>query len=238
MDGPPEIVELPSSSAEGHGVDATWTLSLRADGGADLEGEERGAGDDAFWMRSYLTEPGARASWVEQHLISSWFSTVEVDKKVDFRGDLPMGGALVHWKARSTALARHEGDELVVPLSPAQTLASQLAPLVQRTLAVRLPPHLAPRKESRTIRIVAPRGWTFEPLPAGGDESGGPFGRAHLDVSRDPHDGRAVVVHRTWVCDQSSIGVDEYPRWRAWIQRVDALMHQSVRLLPTLAGAR
>jgi hypothetical protein len=237
MDGPPEIVQLPSSSPEGHGVDATWTLSLRGDGGADLDGDERGVGDDAFWMRTYLTEPGARASWVEDHLLSTWFSTVEVDKKVDFRGDLPLGAASVHWKARSAALARHEGDELVVPLSPSQTLASQLAPLVRRTLPIRLPPHVAPRKESHTIRVIAPRGWTFEALPAGGDEDGGVFGRAHLDLARDAHDPQAIVVHRTWVCDESSIGVDEYPKWRAWIQRVDALMHQSVRLLPTPPGA-
>ncbi len=236
MDGPPEIVQLPSSSPEGHGVDATWTLSLRADGGADLDGEERGVGDDAFWMRTYLTEPGARASWVEDHLLATWFSTIEVDKKVDFRGDLPLGAASVHWKARSAALARHEGDELVVPLSPSQTLASQLAPLVHRTLPVRLPPHVAPRKESHTIRVIAPRGWTFEALPAGGDEDGGAFGHAHLDLARDAHDPQAIVVHRTWVCDESSIGVDEYPKWRAWIQRVDALMHESVRLLPTAAG--
>jgi hypothetical protein len=238
MDGPPEIVELPSSSPEGHGGDARWTISLHADGGADLDGDEHGVGDDAFWMRTYLTEPGARASWVEEHLVSTWFSTVEVDKNVDFKGDLPSGAASVHWKARSAALARHEGDELVVPLSPSQTLASQLAPLVRRALPVRLPPHLAPRKESRTIRVIAPRGWTFEALPAGGDEDGGAFGHAHLDVSHDTHDPQAVVVHRTWVCDESSIGVEEYPKWRAWIQRVDALMHQSVRLTPNLAGAR
>ena len=238
MNGPPEIVELPSSSADGHGVEASWTLTLHGDGGADLNGEERGAGDDAFWMRSYLTEPGARASWVEQHLVATWFSTVEVDKNVDFRGDLAQGGAFVHWKARSSALARHEGAELVVPLSPSQTLASQLAPLVRRTLPVRLPPHIAPRKESHTLRIVAPRGWTFEPLPAGGDEDGGAFGRAHLDISHDAHDAKAILVHRVWVCDESSISVDDYPKWRAWIQRVDALMHQSVRLLPTPAGGR
>jgi hypothetical protein len=238
MDGPSEIVVLPSSSPEDHGLDAHWTISIHADGGADLDGDEHGVGDDAFWMRTYLTEAGARASWVEEHLVSTWFSTVEVDKNVDFKGDLPLGAASVHWKARSGALARHEGEELVVPLSPSQTLASQLAPLVRRTLPVRLPPHLAPRKESRTIRVIAPRGWTFETLPVGGDEDGGPFGRAHLDISRDAHDPLAIVVHRTWVCDESSIGVEEYPKWRAWIQRVDALMHESVRLRPTPPGAR
>jgi hypothetical protein len=238
MDGPAEIVELPSSSPADHGVESTWTIALRPDGGADLQGEERALGDDAFWMRSYLTEPDARASWVEDHLVGNWFSTVEVDKKVDFKGDLARGAAILDWRARASGLARHEGDELVVPLSSAQPIASQLAPLVSRTLPVWLPPHIAPRKESRTIRVVAPQGFVFASLPPGGDENGGPFGSAHLEVSRDPRDPGAIVVRRTVVFDRSKISVEEYPKWRAWVQHVDALLHRSVRLVAAGAAGR
>lgn len=235
MDGPAEIVTLPSSSPEDHGADSTWTVALRPDGSADLQGEERASGDDAFWLRTYLTEQGSRAPWVEEHLVGPWFPTVEVEKKVDFQGDLPRGAAIVRWRATSSGLARHEESELVVPLSPSQTTASQLAPLVKRTLPVWLPPQLAPRREARTIRVVAPRGWTFDGIPPGGDENGGSFGKAHLDVVRD---GNALVVHRTVVFDQSTISVAEYPRWRAWVQRVDSLMHRSVRLVRTTGDVR
>ncbi len=238
MDGPAEIVELPSSTPDDHGVDDTWTLGLKSDGSADLSGEERATGDDAFWMRTYLTEPGPRAQWVEDHLVGPWFPTVEVDKKVDFQGDLAKGAATTRWRARSSGLARHEGQELVVPLAPSQTTASQLAPLVQRTLPVWLPPHIAPRRESRTLRVVAPSGFAFEPLPPGGDENGGAFGHAHLEIAKDPADPRAVVVKRTVVFDRSQISVDEYPKWRAWVQRVDALMHKTVRLAPAAPIAR
>jgi hypothetical protein len=232
MDGPPEIVELPASSPEDHRVDATWSLKLAANGSVELDGEERAAGDDAFWMRTYLTEPGARAQFVEDRLAGTWFSAIQVDKTVDFRGDLPGGAATVHWRARSDGVSRHEGDELVVPLSPSQTIASQLAPLVRRTLPVWLPPYVAPRKETRTIRVLAPKGWSFEALPPGGDENGGPFGRARLELARDPNNPQAIVAKRTVVFDQSAISVEEYPKWRAWVQRVDALMHKAVRLIP------
>jgi len=235
MDGPAEIVTLPSSSPEDHGVESSWTVALRADGSADLQGEEHASGDDAFWLRTYLTERGSRAPWVEEHLVGPWFPTVEVDKRVDFQGDLPLGAATVRWRATSSGLARHEDDELVVPLSPSQTTASQLAPLVRRTLPVWLPPHIAPRREARTIRVVAPRNWTFDGIPPGGDENGGSFGKAHLDVVRE---GNAIVVHRTVVFDQSTISVAEYPKWRAWVQRVDSLMHRSVRLMRTAGDAR
>jgi hypothetical protein len=232
MTGAADVVELPASSPNDHGVDATWAITLSPDGSADLDGQDKASGDDAFWMRTYLTEPGSRAQWMEDHLVGSWFSTVQVDKKVDFDGSLPHGGALVKWRARSTGLARKEGPELVLALSPVQTLASRLAPLVKRTLPVWLPPHVAPREESHTFRVVAPKGWAFEALPQGGEAPGGPFGRARLDVSRDPKNPKAVIVKRSVVVDQSVIGVDEYPKWRAWVQRVDALMHKSLRLAP------
>jgi hypothetical protein len=236
MDGAPDIVELPASTPDDHGVDATWTLKLAPNGSVDLDGDERAVGDDAFWMRTYLTEPGARAQFVEDQLVGGWFSTVQVDKAVEFHGDLPRGAARVHWRARADRLARREGAELVVPLSPSQTLASQLAPLVRRTLPVWLPPHVAPRKEARSIRLVAPKGWKFEALPPGGDENGGPFGRAHLDVTREPGDPQAIVAKRTVVFDQNAITVQDYPKWRAWVQRVDALMHRAVRLIPSGAA--
>jgi hypothetical protein len=100
-----------------------------------------------------------------------------------------------------------------------------------------LPPNVAPRKEAHAIRVVAPKGWTFETLPRGGEEPGGSFGRARLEVARDATDPRAILVKRTVVLDQSVISVDEYPKWRAWMQRVDALMHKSVRLVAQ-AGAQ
>jgi hypothetical protein len=238
LDGPPEIVSLPSSSPDDHGIDSEWTVKLAADGGAQLDGEERATGDEAFFMRTNLTEPGSRAQWVEDHLVGPWFPTLEVDRKVDFHGDLPRGMAEVRWHARTDGLARHEGAELVLPLSPSQTTASQIAPLVKRTLPVWLPSNTAPRKETRSIHVVAPRGWRFEALPPGGDENGGPFGRAHLEIARDPRDPNAIIARRTLVFDQSTISVDEYPRWRAWVQRVDALMHKAVRMEPVPGGAR
>jgi hypothetical protein len=232
MSGPAEVVELPASSPEDHGVDANWNIGLTPDGSAEIDGQDRASGDDAFWMRTYLTEPGSRAQWMEDRLASTWFSTVQVDKKVDFDGALPHGGALVHWRAKSTGLARNEGRELVLALSPVQTMASRLAPLVKRTLPVWLPPHVAPRQETHAFHVTAPKGWSFEALPQGGEAPGGPFGRARLEVGRDPKNPKAVVIKRSVVIDQSVITVDEYPRWRAWVQRVDALMHRTLRLAP------
>ncbi len=180
-------------------------------------------GDGAFWLRTNLSQADSRLNYVEGTLLGLWFPTVVVDKAIDFKGDLPHGEAWVHYKAKSEGLARHEQGELVVPISQSMPLASQIAPLVTRTLPVQLPPYFAPSHETRTIRIVAPAGWAWAELPLGGDENGGDFGRAHLTIARDPRDVRAVVVTRSVSFDLDRIPVAKYGAWRAWLQRVDAL---------------
>jgi hypothetical protein len=229
--GAPEIVHLPASSPEDHGSNVTWTITLHPDGSGDLAAEERHVGDGAFWLRTNLTQEDSRLNFVEGTLLGDWFPTVQVDKNIDFKGDLPHGEAWVKYKAHSEGLARHEAGELSVPVSRSMSLASSIAPLVTRTLPVQLPPYFAPSHETRTIRIVAPAGFKWADLPPGGDENGGDFGRAHLAFARDAKDPRVVVVTRSVVFDQDRIPVEKYAAWRAWVQRVDALMHKAVRLV-------
>jgi hypothetical protein len=230
--GPAEIVQLPASSPDDHGADVSWTVTLGADGSGEVSGEERHTGDAAFWLRSNLSQAEARAQYVEDALVGPWFPTVEVEKNIDFKGDLPGGQSLVKYKAKSRGLARHEGKDLVLSLSPSNTYGSTLAPLVERTLPVQLPPHLAPSHQNRTTRVLAPAGFGWGPLPPGGDANGGPFGRAHVEITRDPKDARALLIKRTVVFDQHLIPVEKYAAWRAFITQVDALMHKEVRLVP------
>jgi hypothetical protein len=227
---PAEIRELPPGSPDENGSDVSWTIKLHPDASGDLEGEEHHSGDSAFWLRTYASQPDARAQYVEDNLVSPYLPTVVVGKPIDFKGDLPRGRAWVRYKAHSDGFARHEQGLLVVPLSRGPSLASQLAPLLTRTLPVSLPPQLAPSRRARTERFLAPPGFQWNLLPSGGDEDGGPFGRAHLEIARDPGDARAIVVKRIVVFDQSLIPVDRYGAFRAWLQRVDGLMRRTARL--------
>ncbi len=229
-DGPAKVVDTPASSPEEHGVDANWTITLSPSGAGELSADERHSGDAAFELRMNLKQPDARAQWVEQYLASGWFPTVQVTGDIDFKPDLPKGVAILKYRAHSEGLGRREGDELAVPLAESSTLTSQLAPLVQRTLPVVLPPRVAPAHETRTITIVAPAGYAFADLPPNGEVAGGEFGKAKLDFKRT---GKGtVVVTRSVVFDLATIPLDKYAKWRAWLQRVDGLMHRTVRLVP------
>jgi hypothetical protein len=230
--GPATMVKIPSASPEEHGVDGIWKIQLSASGAGDLDATEKHLGDHAFVLRSTLGEKDARAQWVEQNLLAGWFPTVEVGKDVEFSGDLPQGAARVRYRAHSDGLARKEADELVVPLAPSSTMTSQLAPLVKRTLPVVLPPSTAPSHQTRTIRVLPPAGYKAFQLAKGGEESGGDFGYAKVDIKNDPENPRGVLVTRTVVFDMSTIPVERYGAWRAWLQRVDALLHKAVRFAP------
>jgi len=233
--GPPVAIKTPSASPDEHGVDGTWKIQLTATGAGDLDATERHVGDHAFVLRSSLGEKDARAQWVEQNLLAGWFPTVEVGKDVEFTGNLPQGAARVRYRAHSDGLARREADELVVPLAPSTTMTSQLAPLVKRTLPVVLPPNTAPSHQTRVIRVLPPAGYKAFELAKGGEENGGEFGYAKVDIKNDPENPRGVLVKRTVVFDMSTIPVDKYDAWRAWLQRVDALLHRSVRFSPVAA---
>jgi hypothetical protein len=182
-----------------------------------------------------LGEKDARPQWVEQNLLAGWFPTVEVGKDVEFTSNLPLGAARVRYRAHSEGLARREADELVVPLAPSSTMTSQLAPLVKRTLPVVLPPNTAPSHQTRIIRVLPPPGYKAFELAKGGEENGGEFGFAKVEIKNDPESPRGVVVKRTVVFDMSTIPLDKYDAWRAWLQRVDALLHRSVRFSPSTA---
>ena len=184
MDGPPEIVELPASSPDDHGVDATWTITLKPDGTGRSRG--RGARHGRRRVLAAHEPDGARTARA-------------VGRGAPRRRLVPDGGGRQESRLQGRPPARRGDDALAsalerprAPRGPgarraalaAQTTASQLAPLVKRTLPVGCLPYVAPRNETRTIRIVAPAGYAFEALPPGGDENGGavrpraPRGRA------------------------------------------------------------
>ncbi len=231
-EGPAKILDTPSSSPDDHGIDARWTIKLSPSGAGSLVAEETHSGDAAFELRMNLKQADARQQWVESYLSNGFFPTVQVKPEVAFKSDLPNGVATLGYSADSDGFARREGDELAVPLSETQTLTSQLAPLPKRTLPVALPPSLAPGHQTRAITITAPAGYAFAELPPGGEENGGEYGKSKITFAKGKSKD-TVVVTRSVVFDMSVVPVDKYEKWRAWLQRVDRLMHQTVRLVPT-----
>lgn len=231
-EGPAEMVKTPKSRPEDHGVLGVWKVELLPSGDALLRADEQHLGDHAFFLRTSLEEKDARAAFIEQNLLAGWLPTVRIGEGIDFQGDREGGRARLRYTARSLGFARREGEDLVVPLARISTYASELAPLAERSLPIVLPAHLSPSQETRTIHIQAPEGFGIAELPKGGVVDGGEFGRAELEIVRDPKSPREVVVKRSLGFDASTIPASAYPAWRAWLGEVDALFRRSLRMSP------
>ncbi|HTJ82042.1 MAG TPA: transglutaminase domain-containing protein [Polyangiaceae bacterium] len=222
-EGEAKIIETPSSSPDDHGVAVDWTIQLAADGAAHVKGNEKHIGDWAFELRNNLVEPDARAQWVEQYL-SRWFATVDLAPEIAYAPDAGTLG----YTLEVEGFGRPEGDELAVSALATMSFMSTFASLPVRTLPVVLPPQLGPSHQNRKIHLVAPEGWTFEELPPGGEAKGGAFG--HAKVAYKQGKAGSVDIEAEVVFDKSTIPVAEYPAYRKWLESVDALMRQSVRL--------
>jgi hypothetical protein len=230
-----KVIPTPPASAAEHGIDARWTLTVSSTGEGDLVAKERHVGDAALLLRTQLGQADARAQWIEQELLSGWFSALEMKPEVAFRGELPQGAAEVEYRAHSRALARRDGDDLVLVVAPRMPITAELAPLIERKLPVLLPPALAPRHHSIELRIEAPLSHRFAELPPDSVEDGKGFGLAKLSFTRS-FGGRGgaevVTVRREVSFERARIAVADYPEWRRWLQRIDRLMQRGVRLRP------
>jgi hypothetical protein len=237
-EGPPVIRPTPVAKPDNYVLNRDWTIQLSKDGSALFQADETHHADSAFFLRSNLREQATRAQWVEQNLIPSWIPQVELDPKVEFFPELTDGASRIKYQAQSGALARKEGNDLVVTLAASAGMASQLAALPKRTLPLMLPMQLAPSKQVTTIRLVAPSGYKPSVLPLDASETAGTFGSYQLKFALDPKQPTTVIIHRTMEINQQVIPVRDYPAWRAWLTRMDSQFRKYVRLIPETPSAQ
>ena len=117
----------------------------------------------------------------------------------------------------------------MVVLAPRINFTSQLAPLVIRSLPVRLPPSLAPTHHIMVIELVAPDSHRFATPPPDADHDGGKFGKAALSYKLSGTK-RKLTIKRHVAFHAAHIAVADYPAWRHWLRGIDRIMHRSVRL--------
>lgn len=227
--GATPVVVLPSSDPNEHGVEGLWALKLDANGAAEVSIDEMHEGDSAFFLRTSLKQAASAATWLERSHPISELPQIEVLPKVEFNGELDQGRAKLKFQAKSAALARREGSDLVVKLNYGVPSVQKLAPLPKRLTPIVLPPHLAPSQDTVKITIAAPAGYKLGELTPGGEVNGGAYGRASLSIEKGPNN--SLIIKRTFVLDQHAISVKEYDAWRAFLLQVDALFRREVRFI-------
>ena len=140
------------------------------------------------------------------------------------RATSPGGQARVKYKANSRRPRASRGQASSSCRSRrATTLTSQLAPLVERTLPVLLPPHLAPSHQNRTTRIVAPPGFALGRAASRRRRERRRRSAARTSRSRkDPKDARALLI-------KQERGVRSAPDSGRQVRRVARVHHAGRR---------
>ncbi len=223
------VVFLPAGDPAEHGVDATWTFKLDESGAADISIAEKHDGDSAFFLRTSLKQAASAATWLERAHDVAALPQIQVLPTVKFEGDGPNGRATLEFKAKSAALARKEGTDLVVSVRWGLSGVQTLAPLVKRITPVVLPPHLAPSQHVVKGIITPPPGYKIVDLTPGGEVNGGAYGRATLSIEKGANG--TVIVRRMFVLDQHAISVKEYDAWRGFLLQIDALFRREIRFV-------
>ena len=201
---------------------AELSVDLRADGSAALEVNETIRGHEAPSWRSQYQAPGTRLDRLERAMRNT-FSGIEIER-VEMEGltdyETPVEA---HYRASVPQFATRDADGLRVPVSVMGDLVRSLARTEARTQAFDLgaTTHYV---EDRTLR--APAGMDVATLPEGGRVES-PFGVFLMTVTRE---GRNVSIHTELTLSRDRIEATEYPQFRAFIERADALLRQRLAL--------
>ena len=212
----------PVLSPEHDAREVDLALALAPDGSARLEGAQTYVGAAAASARAGYQSPGTRTDRFEKALRAR-FPGLHL-RESRFEGlDAREQPVRAHFEADVPQAATPDGERLRLLGSSMQRLVPALASLTERHYPVELD-GTSRFEEHRAV--TPPRGWRVEQLPAGGQVDS-PFGV----LSRTVHVRDGVVhVDTTFELRVGRVSVADYPAFRRWAERADALLRQPIEL--------
>ena len=203
-------------------------ITVEEDGAATLEVEERVIGSGAPAYRAQYAAEGTRRERFERRLRSIFPGLVLESQEMENLDDLEAPIEL-RYRARVPQLGRRDGGDLVVPATVLDDLTRAMARNPER----RHPLDLGGTNSYFEERVVrAPRGFTIGEVPAGG-EATSEFGSLSVSVEQS---GREVTARTEFSITRDRISAEDYPAFRRWVERADAILGQRIHL--TAGGAR
>jgi hypothetical protein len=191
-------------------------VALRADGSAEVEGEDRYVGALAGAAKAALERlDAAERHQAVEALLARSFGGFTVGE-VRFEGEEdPEAPLVIRWKGAAPEVARAAGGGLVVDalVFPAR-LGARFVQVAARTTPLLVP---APERAAQRIEIVAPDGFVARAGPAVRLET--PFGRF---VREERGDGRTLVREERLELARARVPPERYGDFVAFAGAVDA----------------
>ncbi|MEC7584040.1 MAG: DUF3857 domain-containing protein [Planctomycetota bacterium] len=218
VDGSRALLDrVPEVTPDENGLDITFMVDLRTDGGADIRQTQRPRGNAAVGLRSALaTEPSRRREGVERSLVPLFgpltlrnieaSDPLQLDEPVELTVDLEVG-----------ALGQRSGSNWQLPsmFGRDPLLSLPLIDKEKRTQPLLLS---VPQRDRRTIRYRIPAGFRVESLPEDMTRSS-PFGSFQMTWRSE---GSEVTVERVMTLQSSRIAVADYEEFGEFLESLRA----------------
>jgi cellulose synthase operon protein C len=213
-----ELRRTPVLSAEQNRRTRVLSVQLARDGSANVTEQGEVRGDDAASHRRRYQAEGTRKDRFERATRGTFPGLSLASLTFDSLGDLEEP-VRFRYEARVPRFAERDGDALRMAPSTLDDLVRQLAPTAKRRYPLDLG-GTAGYVEERTVTL--PKGMRVSARPDGG-EAKSPFGTLTLQVRGDD---RTIEVRTALELSRDRVSPDEYPAFRKWVERADALLRQ------------
>jgi hypothetical protein len=227
------LVETPVLPSSDNRVDRRWRVVVEASGDARVDEELTIRGQAAPNWREHYQSPGERAErygrvW-SGRFPGARLASVELPTVGDRNAPVAVRASVVVPRlARATAAG---GLELPLTGRDAdfvRTYARLSARREDLVLAY-------PWRHEEELAFQVPKGWHLEGAVAPAARVvDSPFGHFKLEVDLD---GGAVRVRSTLDVTRVRISPDEYPRFRAFLREIDAVLDERLTLAPPESGS-
>ncbi|MBL8950679.1 MAG: DUF3857 domain-containing protein [Myxococcaceae bacterium] len=203
-----------------------YTVVLKPDGSAELKGETVVVGQGAPEYRRLFQSAGARKAMFEQQWAQSFPGLVvtKLDVSDTTKLEDPMKLQFVMQAPRYAEVL--PAGLRFFPLGAGRAFTQVLAPLTERKSDSVFPGVWVNRF---TVRYEAPPGYVLQTLPEDFDETTD-FGRAKLQVRVE---GGKPVVTVELVMSKARITAAQYPKFRAWLLRIDQAFSRKLTVVLT-----
>ncbi|MEO0325512.1 MAG: DUF3858 domain-containing protein, partial [Myxococcota bacterium] len=220
----PESTELrvtPYVPADQTLRERTFTVDLEADGSARIRGESVVRGSTAGSLRRRYQAPATRRERLQES-IARRYPGVEVTEE-SFEELDPSEPVRYRYTAEVPLFAERASGELLI--GPSASRIRRLASTPTRRHPLMLGP---PGGFREVMTVQLPPGHAAGALPAGGEVSG-PFGRVSVRYAQR---GGAVEITTAIRFTTARVAPGDYPAFRSFIERADALLRERVSVRP------
>lgn len=217
-EGKPVLVHLPDPPASESVVRTVVDGTLSADALLQFEWTAEAAGVSAStWRRRYHAE-ATRSQRVQEDLAEKFPSAQLASVASGDLENLEIP-ATVKAKGKAPSFARRDGDSWSIPVTPAQHLVKDFAPLEKRKQSTRFS---AKHTSDTSWNIRLPAGAKAVSVPQPMDVAS-PFGKVTVTVDAN---GSQVSVRTVITLSESRIRAADYPAFREFCERADRALGQ------------